>query len=69
MAELTATTSVLHIDTPSSKHDLHALFQQRDEETNAITRSLLVDRRTWRDLGYPEVVTVTVEPGDRLNGD
>lgn len=31
-------------------------------------KSILLSRQTWIDLGEPKVITVTVEPGDTLNG-
>jgi hypothetical protein len=30
---------------------------------------LRLSRATWDDMGRPDRVTVTVEPGDRLNAD
>lgn len=35
------------------------------EQTGSIVVALL--ERDWRDMGEPEVVTVTVEPGDKLS--
>lgn len=31
-------------------------------------RSVKVTRRDWNEMGKPETVTLTVEPGDLLNG-
>jgi hypothetical protein len=30
-------------------------------------RSVVLPENDWRDMGEPESVTVTIEPGDRLN--
>lgn len=29
--------------------------------------AMQVDKRVWEDMGKPEVITVTIEPGDKLN--
>lgn len=42
-------------------------FNVVDEETNELEKVLTIPRRTWEDLGEPDVVTVTIEPGDLLN--
>lgn len=42
-------------------------FIQSDEETGVVNRRVYVDSTTFEDLGQPEVITLTVEPGDQLN--
>lgn len=42
---------------PESSEDDPALWQE----------SLLIEASMWDDLGQPSTITVTVEPGDRLN--
>ena len=32
-------------------------------------RNIVIGRGDWADMGSPEVVTVTIEPGDLLNDD
>ena len=33
----------------------------------ATTHTVYVERVAWRDMGEPDTITVTIEPGDRLN--
>lgn len=32
------------------------------------TRTVKIPTRTWREMGEPHLITVTIEPGDRING-
>lgn len=34
-----------------------------------MTTLLILDKGVWKDMGLPDQLTVTVEPGDRLNAD
>ena len=43
------------------------LFVQLDEDTGLPSTSLTIGPQSWEDLGRPQRVTVTVEPGDLLN--
>jgi hypothetical protein len=43
-------------------------FAQRDEDTQDLLSSVWVNKQTFDDLGQPDQITVTIEPGDRLNG-
>lgn len=68
MATLTRTRSVLHRsatkgDEPYSRQ----WFIQADEDTNVVRREVYVDRQTFEDLGEPDTITVSIEPGDTLN--
>lgn len=36
-------------------------------EKTAFYRAVRFDAETWRDMGEPKEVTLTVEPGDTLN--
>jgi hypothetical protein len=40
---------------------------ERDEPDETRRRDVTIDYATWQDLGEPETITVTIEPGDRLN--
>ena len=42
-----------------------ALFERLDEDGDRRTLSMEYD--TWEEMGRPNTVTVTIEPGDRLN--
>ena len=33
----------------------------------APTHTVYVERVAWRDMGEPDTITATIEPGDRLN--
>lgn len=43
-------------------------FDAQNEETGVVDRTVVLARRIVDDLGWPEEITVTVEPGDTLNG-
>jgi hypothetical protein len=64
---LTKTTSLLHRfsadDAPTQ-----SFISQVDEPGDRIT-SVHVDTDVWVELDRPEIVTVTIEPGDKLNGE
>lgn len=63
MALLTATRTILtHVPGDDSR-----LYVASDEESGVIRRSVYVDIETYQDLGEPEEITVTIEPGDTLN--
>lgn len=61
MNTLTRTRSILH---RGNTHDGRVFFAH-DEEPYSKLISIDVD--LWEDLGRPDVITVTVEPGDLLN--
>lgn len=46
-------------------------FAQRDEDHpyRYVPGVVRIERQKWRDFGCPDQVTVTIEPGDRLNDD
>lgn len=56
--------------TGMSKSDV-LFVSEGDEETakeyNARRQQHVMPRAMWVDMGSPEVVTVTIEPGDKLN--
>ena len=61
MSILTKTRSVL---SRTRTVDDRVYFAQDEEPFNALV-SLSED--TWDDMGRPDVITVSVEPGDHLN--
>ena len=72
MPNLTRTRSVLVLrDTAHREPDIHGTLirygRSHDDELDGPFRSVLVDEATRADLGDPEHVTVTIEPGDLLN--
>lgn len=38
-----------------------------DEEDVARRHEFLMDRLVWEDMGSPTTITLTIEPGDKLN--
>jgi hypothetical protein len=64
-ASLSKTTSVL---TQVESDSTWVSFErERDEPSDLTQREVVIDYETWRDMGTPEAITVTIEPGDRLN--
>lgn len=43
-------------------------FEFANEDTGVIDRTVVLARKDVNDLGWPEEITVTIEPGDTLNG-
>lgn len=42
-----------------------ALFEY--EDANELGRPFVLDEVAWQDMGKPERITITIEPGDLLN--
>lgn len=42
------------------------ITRDKDDETD-LPMFMSVEKQTWIDMGSPDVVTVTLEPGDKLN--
>ncbi|KQP83728.1 hypothetical protein [Aeromicrobium sp. Leaf291] len=64
-ANLTKTRSVLDL-VPNALSDDLAVFASHDEDTGQVLRSVRFSQRDHDDMGRPEQVTVTIEPGDLL---
>jgi hypothetical protein len=64
MAVLSKTVSILTYSTDIRDQ---RLYVQVDPDTEVINRQVYVDIETYQDLGEPDVITVTIEPGDTLN--
>ena len=43
-------------------------FAQTDDDTGALVKSIRLTAEEWEDFGRPATLTVTLEPGDLLNG-
>lgn len=67
--KLQRTRSVLHRGERNTSHVV--CFQRTEEEMfdGASLRSLYLDPADVKDLGDPSVITVTIHPGDLLNGE
>lgn len=62
-AVLTRTRSVLHTHPDLAPRTYCAIA----EDSNAILREVYLDMETYQDLGEPDTITITIEPGDTLN--
>lgn len=51
----------------SMRTDHHVSFSSPDDTMDRLT-FVAIANEVWEDLGKPECITVTVEPGDKLNG-
>ena len=72
MGELTKTTTILEIPVGWKKgsHSQQQFFRHPapEEEGEVIVwHELQLDKRVWEEMGRPEKITVTIEPGDKLN--
>lgn len=47
--------------------DMRSWYRSSDEETGVIHRDVYISQQDFEDFGEPDVITVTVEPGDHLN--
>jgi hypothetical protein len=67
MSQTTKTTVVMDfrwvIDFPGTKRPSDALFV---DETRTVY-DLKLAHGLWVDMGEPDTITVTIEPGDRVN--
>lgn len=43
------------------------LFEYRDVDTGFVTRSVIIPRKEWSDMGCPMQITATLEVGNTLN--
>lgn len=66
---LSKSRSVLTLASQPDASALHALYEQRDEEGALSQCSLLIATEVYQDMGEPDQVTITIEPGDLLNED
>jgi hypothetical protein len=60
-APLIRTRAVLTLEPDAGQ----PLFSDQDDDGRWTT--IVLDDFVWRDMGEPETITVTVEPGDLLN--
>lgn len=61
-AERIQKISILQLD-PTSERS----YVARDPITQVLERKLYLDILTYDDLGAPDTITLTIEPGDTLN--
>lgn len=65
IALLSRTRTILH--RAPDGDDSGQWFRATDEDTHAYHRRVYIDHNTWDDLGRPDTITVSIEPGDTLN--
>lgn len=46
-----------------------ATFQQPDDEGDEWCTQLHIESELWESMGRPDNITITIKPGDLLNGD
>jgi DUF1680 family protein len=66
MPKLSKTRYVLDLDTDRPDGD-RVQFTSEEDPRVIPSLALRLDAAEWQALGSPEVITVTVEPGDLLN--
>jgi len=48
---------------------LHTKWFTEKLDESGHPRNIMISSTDWADMGSPEVITVTIEPGDMLNDD
>jgi hypothetical protein len=67
---MTKTITVLtHQPSRNEQAQVAVTFIAADEDTGRVDRAVVLRYGDFIDLGSPEQITVTVEPGDMLNVD
>ena len=61
MARLLKKQTVLEL---AKVTELRAIFTNPDDDS---VSTATLDAESWEDMGEPTVITVTIEPGDKLN--
>jgi pyruvate/oxaloacetate carboxyltransferase len=64
---LKKTKSVLAHRYPGGSLNNHMLIFQEQRGDQIPTRAILIERDVIHDMGNPDIVTVTIEPGDTIN--
>ncbi len=59
---LTRTETVMYLDP-----HLYGYFFTNHNDDGDFERCVEISKQDWTDMGSPDVITVTIEPGDRLN--
>ena len=66
MSALSQSITLLERYEPAGLDSGCEVFCSRD---STVVTSVWINRGDWEDMGSPNEVTVTVQPGDRLNGE
>lgn len=65
MTTMTRTMRVLHF-----RHRMdedRVVYTREPDDHTDIPSTVVIDTASWRDLGEPNMITVTIVPGDLLN--
>lgn len=65
-APLTQAKAVLHSGLLSADY-IFVDAEQPAGSKHVVGHVVVVDKDLWADMGRPKVITVTIEPGDKLN--
>lgn len=66
-ATCTKSRSILHKSSVTSQLASFGRAEEENPEDNGTVRILVLAREDWEDMGQPETITITIEPGDHLN--
>ena len=66
MTTMTRTQRVLQLDESEGRQGC-VRFTREPDEPGDIPTVVDLDIESWRDMGSPEVITVTIDPRDLLN--
>jgi hypothetical protein len=71
-AQIVKTQTVLELDDVNKAVDrvqfVHPdRFSRQQDRTHYVERLLRISFRDWSELGQPDRITITMEPGDKLN--
>lgn len=68
---LEKTRTVLNRPDPRVEHAGDSVSFVSDHEDGEVPwrhTGMSLDKSVWHDMGKPDVITITIEPGDKLNG-
>lgn len=66
---LLQTCTVMRLDRAESERDMAIFRVWPDDDNHGHVIEAQVSWRNWQDMGEPTEITVTIEPGDHLNGE
>lgn len=68
MGGLERARTVMHREDVIPRVVGHVVFVSRSDDDGSILRTTSFAEELYRDFGEPDQITVTIEPGDLLNG-
>jgi len=64
-----ATAVMRRLDSENQLAERSVTFISSYDDTGIIYRTVILDFDEWLSMGEPEAITITIEPGDKLNGE